>query len=477
MAAWSCEAFHASFRQFHTASFGNFTVFMSGLLLLAFAAVKRIAIIGGGLAGLGTAVSLLDSGACVVHVYDAEPTPGTGGASAVAAGLLHPFRPNGREIWLGRNGFEATSALVERCEKLIGARLSGREGLLRLALDADQAGDLQAAVSASAESHGPLDQTWWTREQVQAAHAGTAALGGAFAPSAMSLDTPAYLKALWKLCEAIGAETAEGEVRWRAKRLSSLAELHAAVAAAGEAPYDAVVVANGFGATELAELRGLALAKALRPCRGQNLILAQRPEAPDALRVPLINGDYVVPMDGGRRLLAGATHEYDPPERVNRPADETAACALLLPGLVAMHAPLATARIVGVQAGVRSLPPRSHLGYAPIAGRLPPLGAAAGPDAAHEGEATKSDATKSSKDATKSSKAATAAAPGAARAATWLFGGLGSRGLIYHAVLGARVAEAVMADDEGRLPEHMRRLDLRSALGAATLSESSSKVL
>ena len=188
--------------------------------------------------------------------------------------------------------------------------------------------------------------------------------------------------------------------------------------------------------------------------------------------MPLINGDYVVPMDGGRRLLAGATHEYDPPERVNRPADETAACALLLPGLVAMHAPLATARIVGVQAGVRSLPPRSHLGYAPIAGRLPPLGAAAGPDAAHEAETAKS-----SKDSTKSSKGATAAAPGAARAATWLFGGLGSRGLIYHAVLGARVAEAVMADDEGRLPEHMRRLDLRSALGAATLSESSSKVL
>lgn len=436
-----------------------------GLCSPAFAAVERIAIIGGGLAGLGTAVSLLDGGARVVHVYDAEATPGTGGASAVAAGLLHPFRPNGREIWLGRNGFEATSALVERCEGLIGARLSGREGLLRLALDADQAGELQLAVCASAESHGPLEQTWWTREQVQAAHAGTAALGGAFAPSALSLDTPAYLKALWKLCEAIGAETAGGEVRWRAKRLSSLAELHAAAAAAGEAPYDAVVVANGYGATELTELRGLASAKTLRPCRGQNLLLAQRPEAPDALRVPLISGEYVVPVDGGRRLLAGATHEYDPPERVYRPADETAACALLLTGLVAMHAPLATARIVGVQAGVRSLPPRSHLGYAPIAGRLPPLGAAAGPGAAHEADATKSGATKSG--ATKSSKAATAAAPGVARAATWLFGGLGSRGLIYHALLGARVAEAVMADDEGRLPEHMRRLDLRSALGAA----------
>ena len=104
--------------------------------------------------------------------------------------------------------------------------------------------------------------------------------------------------------------------------------------------------------------------------------------------------------------------------------------ALLRPALAAMHPPLARARVLGAQAGVRSLPPRSHLGYVPIAGRLPiayPTDSAGG---------------------------------GGRSERTWLFGGLGSRGLIHHALLGARVAEAVLADDEERIPEHVRRLDL-----------------
>ena len=96
----------------------------------------------------------------------------------------------------------------------------------------------------------------------------------------------------------------------------------------------------------------------------------------DALRLPLISGKYVVPIDGGRRLLAGATFEYDPPARTHRPAEGEAAAALLRPALAAMHAPLASARVLGAQAGVRSLPPRSRHGYAPIAGRLPPVEAA-----------------------------------------------------------------------------------------------------
>ena len=74
---------------------------------------RRIAVIGGGLAGLGTAAHRLseaDNLECL-HVYD-EARPGEGGASAVAAGLLHPFTPKGREIWQGAAGFEATLALL-----------------------------------------------------------------------------------------------------------------------------------------------------------------------------------------------------------------------------------------------------------------------------------------------------------------------------------------------------------------------------
>ena len=41
------------------------------LLLLPAAVAMRVAVLGGGLAGLGTAVPLLDGGADEVHVYDA----------------------------------------------------------------------------------------------------------------------------------------------------------------------------------------------------------------------------------------------------------------------------------------------------------------------------------------------------------------------------------------------------------------------
>ena len=62
---------------------------------------SRIAVVGGGLAGLGTAAHLLletEQPLQALHVFDAMP-PGKGGASAVAAGLLHPFTPRSKEMY------------------------------------------------------------------------------------------------------------------------------------------------------------------------------------------------------------------------------------------------------------------------------------------------------------------------------------------------------------------------------------------
>ena len=39
----------------------------------------------------------------------------------------------------------------------------------------------------------------------------------------------------------------------------------------------------------------------------------------------------------------------------------------------------------------------------------------------------------------------------------WVVGGLGARGLVYHAWLGSMMAQAVLADDESLLPEQLRR--------------------
>ena len=229
----------------------------------------------------------------------------------------------------------------------------------------------------------------------------------------------------------------------------------------------------------------------LRPCRGQNLLL----ENSAGLRTPLISGKYVVPVADGAQLLAGATFEYDPPDIVHRPPDAEAAAAALLPSLAAIHPPLATARVLGAQAGVRALPPRSHYGYVPLLGRLPIEagssaaadgggeaaggGAAAGGTAAGGatagavaasggeagvGEASEADAyqpwlrlrsRKRGDEATDDPAVSVGAA--APSGGTWIFGGLGSRGLIHHALLGAAVAEAVLEGDEMLLPEHTRR--------------------
>eukprot|EP00964_Phaeocystis_antarctica_P122981 scaffold86650_cov59-Phaeocystis_antarctica.AAC.1 len=362
------------------------------------AAPERIAIVGGGLAGLATAIHLLDGGAHgrtprVLHIYDPS-APGCGGASAVAAGLLHPFTPRGREIWQGREGFAASCALLARCGEAdgggggggggggSGGGVSERTGLLRLALDDAQAEMLRAAADAddpereagideALEGEDALEQHWRSVEQAEQQAGGSNAGGGeaagaaaegavsgavgggargaVFAPNARSVDTPAYLRALWALCETQAA-AAGVEAAWCTRRVDALAELQEVTGG----PYDAIIVAMGSRAVEITELQGLA--SVLRPCRGQNLLL----ENSAGLRTPLISGKYVVPVANGAQLLAGATFEYDPPDIVHRPPDAEAAAAALLPSLAAIHPPLATARVLGAQAGVRALPPRSH---------------------------------------------------------------------------------------------------------------------
>ena len=293
---------------------------------------ERIAIVGGGLAGLATAYHLLDAGSAplrAVHVYDPCP-PGCGGASAVAAGLLHPFTPRGREIWRGRDGFEASRALLARCAAASqdgGGDFCASSGLLRLALDDAQEELLRGVTAAAGGAYDEAMEQHWRSVAEAVSQAGSAvgasARGASFAPAALSVDTPAYLRALWRLCQAIAAEGGGGgdggggvEVRWCERGVASLAELQAHAVDEGGGAYDAIVVAMGSRAAEVCracaptprltwnpktnsdphpnpaqvhELR--ALSALLKPCRGQNLLL--RNDA--GLTTPLICGKCARP--------------------------------------------------------------------------------------------------------------------------------------------------------------------------------------
>ena len=407
---------------------------------------QRVAIVGGGLAGLGTAVHLLtDAPLEALHVYDAA-LPGEGGASAVAAGLLHAFSRTGGEIWEGAAGFEATSALLARVEALVGP-CSTQNGLLRLAMNDEQAAELRARDTSDEQASGAsdeqaaelpsatrrdvpaasLEQRWMTPAEASrlalpsaASSAGVGGLGASYANAAMSIDVPRYLRGMWSLCEELGGEASEGEVvaQWRVGELASLDSLLPS--------YDAIIVALGAKATSLRGCESLPL----RGCRGQNLIMSNEAK----LAVPLISGKYIVPLTDDR-LLCGATFEYEV-STLHAPADCDATHEAIGATLQKIHPSIEGESVLGCQAGVRALPPRTHFGYVPIAGRLGATESTA--DGTADGSSSSSDG-------------------GAEGAECWLLGGLGSRGLIHHALLGQQTARAVLSRDATLLPAHTRR--------------------
>ncbi|KAL1507893.1 hypothetical protein AB1Y20_007499 [Prymnesium parvum] len=398
-------------------------------------APQRIAIVGSGFAGLAAAFHLLNASAsagqplAALHVFD-PAEPGCGGASAVAAGLLHPFTPRGTEIWCGSDGFAATRQLIEAVEAHLNRSVSTTPGLLRLALDDEAAAALRAAADRGAAA-GPLHQQWLP-------HA-AGGRGGAYASAALSVCPREYMRGLWSLCEAM----APGRTAWHTTRVHSVREARLRA-------YDAIVLAAGAGSGEISELRGLPL----RKCRGQNLVLANE----GGLRTPLICGKYLVPIEDGTQLLGGATFEYDDDHRVHRPADADEAEAALRQPLGEMHPPALDAKLLGCQAGVRAFPPRSHLGYVPLTCRLH-----LDESSEHLG-GTSTKPPKGERDTGESTPRLSVAAEVESDGPDlWLFTGLGSRGLIHHALLGRELAHAVLARDDTLLRDHTRRVKVSAS--------------
>ena len=327
--------------------------------------------------------------------------------------------------------------------------------------------------------------------------AGAAAIAGG-----RVLDVPVYLRGLWLACGVRGA-------RWRRHGAGSVAELleqqspgggggggggcGGGGGGGGDLGFDCVIVTAGAGVRHLPETRAaLCDAGVVGFSRGQSVEVsvgpggsfsrvqsvdvsggAGPPGASGAGLLPaaaLLCGDYVVPV--GDRVVLGATHEHvdwrafdtaspAASEGGGSPARAAASAAagslgnpleappssvqeVLAQGLgasaAALWPPLAAALAGGgasagaqwpnagaarATAGVRVTPRRTHLGKLPVAGRVYDAGVS-------------------------SKRGPNGASP------VWALTGLGSRGLIYHALLADALARAVITGDDCAIPSEVR---------------------
>jgi tRNA 5-methylaminomethyl-2-thiouridine biosynthesis bifunctional protein len=279
---------------------------------------RRVAIVGGGLAGAACAQALAREGvACVVLDAHAEPA---GGASGNAAGLFHGVvhaqdNPHAR-------AHRAAALLARRAHALaLAAGVPGRaDGLLRLTPEHADAAPLAAQLAASGL---PTDYvTAWSPAQVQAAGGPACAAwfypgGGWIAPAALVRHWLSGPGIEWRGNARVARlECVDGPWRLRDAAGTLLAEADAVVLAnAGDAPALWTQAVSPIDGAPLAEPP-----PTLGATRGQvSLVAAGIPGLhPPAL--PIAGAGYAVALPDGS-VMCGATTARDDGDPALRLAD------------------------------------------------------------------------------------------------------------------------------------------------------------
>jgi glycine/D-amino acid oxidase-like deaminating enzyme len=284
------------------------------------AGVRRVVVLGAGFAGVATCYHLLRAAGAArlplrVQLLDAVGLGG--GASGVAAGLLHPFAPRGVDklLWRGAEGYASTCALLDVAHAALGRPVATRAGTLH---PPPGAPDKQAKQEGASDAGGVRSE--YTREALSAAQAAALLPGLALAPDGgaapaallfrggVVVHPRAYLAGLWAACEAEARAGPPGtSARLLTRRVPSLAALLDSGGGGDDddddAPLFAVVVATGAATALLPELASLPLS--LRGGATAHFAAAGLPLGAPALIAPGGAG-YLAP-DGEGGVTVGAT--------------------------------------------------------------------------------------------------------------------------------------------------------------------------
>lgn len=283
----------------------------------------RIAIIGAGLSGLSLAWHLNCSGRCAVTLFDHQGI--AGGASGIAAGLMHPYPGQmGMRSFLASEGMDATRRLLKIAQEKSPVSLFKDTGILRYPHHAE----MRSVFLAHGERFNDIEP--WE--------------DGAFLiRSGMTIFCRPYLQGLWAAAHACG-------VILEQKAINNLHDLSS---------FDTVVLAAGAGNCAFAETRALRL----ELLKGQ-ILKCKIPEGVSFPHYSLIGKGYIAHALEEGFCYFGSTYERG---QLSEHPDIDKAQAELIPKAERIYPTASTFPVVDCQAAFRVM----RIGhYYPMAGKL-----------------------------------------------------------------------------------------------------------
>ncbi|CAN1166602.1 hypothetical protein LINPERHAP2_LOCUS26787 [Linum perenne] len=386
----------------------------------------KYAVLGAGFAGLSVAWHLLKQDSprelnLRVDLYD-EAGIG-GGASGVSGGLLHPYSPKGKLLWRGSECWNETSKLLKVAE-MAGLHskdssqhshgsIVRRRGILRPGVNVKNL-ETMADNAQICDPNCRIDTIDNDFAQTLVPNICLPHNVAFYLPAAVNVYPLQYLQALFLACQNIARDQDDGqkEVYLHKNSIEKLLDL--------EGEYDAVIICLGAKADTLPELSGKL---PLRTCRGVIAHMQLPAETSDQYpdHAPSILSDAWLAIQGTHSLYMGSTWEWQ--SRNSSPdvsADEASkALKELLPKASAFYPGIREWSFSGAKAGLRAMPPLTPHGSLPLLGCVNDL---VGRNCSSR---------------------------------YWLLGGLGSRGLLYHAWMGKLLAQAVLSCNEQLIPPEL----------------------
>lgn len=326
----------------------------------------KVAILGGGFAGVAAAWNLLQLGVKNIELFDLKGIGG--GASGMATALLHPFvGPHAKLNTMGLEGFSATIELLEIAASYIGRPVAEKRAILRPALSSQKK---EKYLLASKEN--PNFIRFLEAEELSNIAPGILYAPGIIIPGAMVVYAKEYLEGLWLACESKGAILHK-------KNIESLDELEKDCFC---------IVAAGRASQSIKGVPPLSLSF----IKGQQIEM-EWPKSLPPLEVTINSQVFCTMSKDKTSCFVGATFERD---FKTFGEDLEKAKGELLPKLGELYPALLESKILNCRAEVRVSAPK----------RMP---------------CTK----KINKN-------------------TWMFTGLASKGLLYHALYGKQVAQEIL---------------------------------